>query len=70
MVVEDAAGTWATELPGAAVAERDGNRVVLELTQDADEQVILDRARAAGRVTHFSRVEPTLLDLFRSVVSA
>lgn len=70
VAVEDAPESWATGLPGASVVERNGPRVVLELTSEADEQVVLDRARAAGRVTHFSRVEPTLLDLFRSVVNA
>jgi ABC-2 type transport system ATP-binding protein len=71
----DVAGTspdWATALPGATVVDKgtaDG-RVVLELDDGADEQRILDAARAAGRVTHFSVVEPTLADLFRQAVQA
>ena len=31
---------------------------------------VLDAARAAGTVTHFSLVRPTLTDLFRRVVAA
>jgi hypothetical protein len=43
---------------------------VLEVAGDGDEQRVLDAARAAGRVTHFSMVQPSLADLFRQAVQA
>jgi ABC-2 type transport system ATP-binding protein len=54
VVVRDAPADW-----GVRVA-LDGN----------DEQALLDAARAAGRVCHFAREEPTLAELFRDVVAA
>jgi ABC-2 type transport system ATP-binding protein len=44
-------------------------RSTLELTADTDEQRLLDSARAAGAVQEFRPVTPTLVDLFREVVS-
>jgi len=43
-------------------------RVVLAV--EGDEQRVLDAARAAGRVVHFSAVQPTLAQLFRQAVQA
>jgi ABC-2 type transport system ATP-binding protein len=63
-------GDWAGGLPGTTVIERRNGRVVLEVERDGDEQRVLDAARAAGRVIHFSAVEPTLADLFRQAVHA
>jgi ABC-2 type transport system ATP-binding protein len=57
-------------VPGTTVIERRNGRVVLEVERDGDEQRVLDAARAAGRVIHFSAVEPTLADLFRQAVQA
>jgi ABC-2 type transport system ATP-binding protein len=61
---------WAADLPGARVLDHAGRngRVLLELDDGTDEQAILDAARAAGRVTHFSSSQPTLTDLFRQAV--
>ncbi len=42
--------------------------VVLELDDEVDEQRVLDLARAAGDVNHFSREHPTLTELFREAV--
>ena len=44
--------------------------VILRLDDDFDEQRLLDVARSAGDVSHFSAVEPTLAELFREVVPA
>jgi ABC-2 type transport system ATP-binding protein len=63
-------GDWAGGVPGTTVIERRNGRVVLEVERDGDEQRVLDAARAAGRVIHFSAVEPTLADLFRQAVQA
>jgi ABC-2 type transport system ATP-binding protein len=76
--VSGAAPDWTAALPGVRVVDQPGRpgasrhdgdgRVLLELDDGADEQAILDAARAAGRVTHFSAAEPTLADLFREAV--
>jgi ABC-2 type transport system ATP-binding protein len=66
--VDGAASDWVSGLPGATVVGRANGRVVLELADGADEQALLDAARAAGRVTHFSAVERTLAELFRQAV--
>jgi ABC-2 type transport system ATP-binding protein len=68
--VAGAAPDWATSLPGVTVIDKANSRVVLELDEGTDEQRVLDAARAAGRVTHFSAVEPSLADLFRQAVQA
>jgi ABC-2 type transport system ATP-binding protein len=68
--VDGAASDWVSGLPGATVVGKANGRVVLELADGADEQALLDAARAAGRVTHFSAVERSLADLFRQAVQA
>lgn len=64
---EDMSVGWADGLEGA---ERVGNEdgVLLSLSEDTDEQKILDAARAAGKVTHFSFEKRTLTGLFREVM--
>ena len=44
--------------------------VTLLLEDGFDEQRLLDVARGAGDVAHFSAVQPTLAELFREVVPA
>jgi ABC-2 type transport system ATP-binding protein len=68
--VAGATSDWASRLPGATVVGKANGRIVLELAGGADEQALLDAARAAGRVTHFSAVEPSLAELFRQAVQA
>ena len=69
--LEGGSTAWAADLPGARTAsvERDGS-VLLELDDATDPATVLDTARAAGRVIHFSFERPTLAALFREVVSA
>jgi ABC-2 type transport system ATP-binding protein len=57
---------WASGLEGVTVLEKHNGRVVLAV--EGDEQRVLDAARAAGRVTLFSAVQPSLTQLFRQVV--
>src|SRR6266516_735430 len=54
--VADPEGDWARQLdPGLASVERvDSGLVLLTLAPDADAQKVLDAARAAGAVEHFS----------------
>jgi ABC-2 type transport system ATP-binding protein len=66
--VAEAEPGWAAHLPGARVLDGTDGRVLLELDDGADEQVILDTARRAGRVTYFGSRQPTLADLFRQAV--
>jgi len=61
---------WAQNLPGARVVGQDGDEVVLELLDGADDQAVLDAARQAGRVRSFRREAPSLTELFREVVSS
>ena len=57
-------------MPGVrGAAERDGELEV-ELEDGADDQALLDAARAAGRVVAFGPVRPRLADVFREVVEA
>ena len=64
-----AAGDWWDELPGVHLERRlpEGG-VTLLLESAFDEQRLLDVARSAGDVSHFSAVQPTLSELFREVV--
>jgi ABC-2 type transport system ATP-binding protein len=64
--VADAATDWASGLEGVTVLEKHNGRVVLAV--EGDEQRVLDAARAAGRVSMFSAVQPSLAQLFRQVV--
>ena len=56
--------------PGAEVVSRDGRGIVLALRDATTPDAVLDAARAAGSVTHFSLERPTLTDLFREAVAA
>ncbi|HVF14427.1 MAG TPA: ATP-binding cassette domain-containing protein [Acidimicrobiales bacterium] len=59
---------WADGLPGVAAVHPDGSGIVLELTDDADTDNVLDAARSAGRLAAFTPISPSLADLFREVV--
>jgi ABC-2 type transport system ATP-binding protein len=69
VLVRGAAADWAQRVAGVRVVASD-ERGVLVALEGADEQALLDAARAAGRVCHFAREEPTLAELFRGVVAA
>jgi ABC-2 type transport system ATP-binding protein len=64
--VADAGPDWVNGLAGVTLLEKQNGRVVLAV--EGDEQRVLDAARAAGRVTLFSAVQPSLAQLFRQVV--
>lgn len=70
--VEGAAGAdWLAGVAGAAAMPPGSSHergTLVALDDDTDAQLVLDRARAAGPVTHFSFVLPTLSELFREVV--
>jgi ABC-2 type transport system ATP-binding protein len=59
---------WIEGVPGVEVVEHDGDGVLVELHDGADDQQVLDAARRAGRVRRFVPARPTLAELFREVV--
>ncbi len=63
--VHGAAPGWATAA-GVDVRSEDGP---VTLAAAPDEQTLLDTARAAGRVTRFEPVSPTLAELFREAIA-
>lgn len=68
--VQGAPGEWGDGIAGAEVVERGGGRTVFKLAPGADTQRILDIARRAGVVSHFSVLRPSLAELYREVVSS
>ena len=71
VVVEGAADGWLARVPAAELIERARDGALrIALTDGATPDAVLDAARGAGRVTHFSLERPTLTDLFRRVVAA
>jgi ABC-2 type transport system ATP-binding protein len=70
VTVEGAANGWVDGLAGVRVVGRDGDEIELALDAGADDQVVLDAARRAGRVRSFRREAPSLTELFREVVTA
>ena len=59
---------WSAGVAGTTVVERRPDRLVIELDDAADDQVLLDAARTAGSVRRFAPVTPSLADLYREVV--
>jgi ABC-2 type transport system ATP-binding protein len=69
--VAGAPDEWYDAIPGVRLVEATPNDgIVVELDDDVDEQRVLDLARAAGDVTHFSRERASLAELFREAVRA
>jgi ABC-2 type transport system ATP-binding protein len=60
---------WADGLRGVIVRGRDGEKTVLDLEPDADDQIVLKAALATGPVHEFAHRLPSLADLFRNVVT-
>jgi ABC-2 type transport system ATP-binding protein len=68
--VDGSPAQWWSALRGVQSIEGTNGLLTLELEDGVDEQGVLDAARRAGRVTHFSSVTPSLTDLFRKAVGA
>jgi ABC-2 type transport system ATP-binding protein len=66
----DGDGRWLARVPGAEVAEAGPRGLLVRLDRGAHPEAVLDAARAAGTVTHFSLERPSLADLFRAAVAA
>lgn len=70
-VTGDEAGRWARDLGDLAQVESNaGGLVLLSLRDRADAQAVLDRARAAGPVEHFSFERRKLSEVFRDAVGS
>jgi ABC-2 type transport system ATP-binding protein len=66
--VPGAPGDWDAGVPGVRLLQTDGSRRLFELDGGVDDQVLLQAALATGPVRAFERVEPSLGDLFRTVI--
>ena len=68
--VAGAPAGWYESIPGVRLEAEVPGGVIVELADDTDDQRVLDLARSVGEVRHFSRVRPTLSELFREVIAA
>jgi ABC-2 type transport system ATP-binding protein len=59
---------WEAEVPGIRLVQVDGTRRLFELDPGVDDQALLQAALTTGPVREFERVEPTLGEIFRSVI--
>ena len=66
--VVGAAPGWYATLPGARALDHFPDGAILELSDSMREGDVLDAARAAGDVRHFSVVQPSLSEIFREAV--
>ena len=71
VAVEGADAAWLSSVPSAELLGRSRDGALLVALRDgATPDDVLDAARGAGSVTHFSLERPTLTDLFRRAVAA
>jgi ABC-2 type transport system ATP-binding protein len=61
---------WADGLPGVVGSARRGSATLLGVTPDVDDQLLLRAALAESPVHAFTWERPSLVELFRSVVTA
>jgi ABC-2 type transport system ATP-binding protein len=66
--VPGAPGEWEAGVPGVRLVQADGTRRLFELDRGVDDQALLQAALATGPVREFERVEPSLGELFRTVI--
>jgi ABC-2 type transport system ATP-binding protein len=59
---------WEPGIPGIRLVQTDGSRRLFELDPGVDDQSLLQAALATGPVREFERVEPSLGDIFRTVI--
>jgi ABC-2 type transport system ATP-binding protein len=66
--VPAAPGEWEAGVPGVRLVQTDGTRRLFELDPGVDDQALLQAALRTGPVREFERVEPTLGEIFRTVI--
>ena len=59
---------WTPGVPGVRLVRTDGSRRLFELDRGIDDQALLQAALATGPVREFERVDPSLGELFRTVI--
>ena len=59
---------WEPGIPGVQLVQADGARRLFELDPGVDDQALLRAALVTGPVRGFERVEPSLGELFRTVI--
>jgi ABC-2 type transport system ATP-binding protein len=64
----DAPAGWWDAVKGTSAVRVDGTRLLLELSDGADDQAILRAALETGPVQEFRRAAPSLVEVFRDVV--
>jgi ABC-2 type transport system ATP-binding protein len=64
----DAPADWDVGVQGASLIQTDGSRRLFEFDPGVDNQSLLQAALATGPVLEFSRVEPSLGEIFRTVI--
>jgi ABC-2 type transport system ATP-binding protein len=64
----DAPAGWDPGVPGTRLMQTAGSRLLFELDPGVDNQALLHAALATGPVLEFSRVEPSLGEIFRTVI--
>ena len=66
--VPGAPADWQAEVPGVRLVQADGTRRLFELDPGVDDQALLQAGLNTGPVREFSRVEPSLGEIFRTVI--
>ena len=66
--VPSAPADWEPGVPGVRLVQAEGARRLFELDPRVDDQALLQAALATGPVREFERVEPSLGELFRTVI--
>ncbi len=66
--VPGAPADWQAEVPGVRLVQADGTRRLFELDPGVDDQALLQAGLDTGPVREFERVEPTLGEIFRTVL--
>jgi ABC-2 type transport system ATP-binding protein len=66
--VPGAPGDWDAGMSGVRLVRADGTRRLFELDPSVDDQALLQAGLKTGPVREFERVEPTLGEIFRSVI--
>jgi len=66
--VPEAPTGWDPQVPGTRLVQTVGSRSLFELDPGVDDQALLQAALATGPVREFEPVEPSLSELFRTVI--
>jgi ABC-2 type transport system ATP-binding protein len=64
----DADAGWLRDVPDVTVLDVEGPQAVVELTDPGQDQLLLKRLLERGGVREFSRVVPTLAEIFREAI--